>query len=424
MAPNCNKFVFVRDGDGFCGDIAKRAGITTSDFYKWNAGVGDGCQNLWLDTNYCVGLIGNGVVTPSPTQAGIAPNCNKFVLVKEGDGFCDDIARKAGISSADFYKWNSGVGTDCKNLWLDTYYCVGLVGATPTTPPPTTTTTLGNGVTTPTPIQDGMVSSCRKFHFVVSLDTCATLAKQYSITEADFYKWNPAVNSGGTCKSLWLETYVCVALVKMSSFTEPIPRSILVFGAAGHVARPLAAYLARGAIAIKLRLATISPNKEDQLRSAFPSAEIVEANYSDVNSLSAAVDGIEGVFVITPAGMSREPAMTDLVTALKRAGSVVHVTGLMGALPGFSPARIHKNLGPGPLPVEHPIPSPSASSTRAGSRSRNYINSGASFIDNLHLQMKSVPAEKTLIWPAHPRTIHRPQRHRQGRREILSLGQC
>ena len=209
----------------------------------------------------------------------------------------------------------------------------------------------------------------------------------------------------------------------MSSFTKPIPRSILVFGAAGHVARPLAAYLARGALAIKLRLATISPNKEDQLRSAFPSAEIVEDNYSDVNSLSAAVDGIEGVFVITPAGLSREPAMTDLVTALKRAGSVVHVTGLMGALPEFSPGRIHKNLGPGPLPVEHPIPSPSAPSTRAGSRSRNYINSGARFIDNLHLQMKSVPAEKTLIWPAHPRTIHRPQRHRQGRREILSLGQ-
>lgn len=261
MVSNCAKFVFVREGDGYCGDISKGAGISTTDFYAWNTGVGTGCQNLWLDTYYCVGLIGmttttslpamttattttagNGVVTPSPTQAGIAPNCNKFVLVQEGDGFCDDIAKKAGISSADFYKWNSGVGTDCKNLWLDTYYCVGLVGPTPTTPPPTTTTTSGNGVTTPTPIQDGMVSSCRKFHFgefypgpfhyrrirprkgqvansnlfppplVVSLDTCATLAKQYSITEADFYKWNPAVNSGGTCKSLWLETYVCVGL--------------------------------------------------------------------------------------------------------------------------------------------------------------------------------------------------------------------
>lgn len=47
---------------------------------------------------------------------------------------------------------------------------------------------------------------------VVKDDTCATLAKKYSITEANFYKWNPAVNDGGTCKALWLDTYVCVGL--------------------------------------------------------------------------------------------------------------------------------------------------------------------------------------------------------------------
>jgi hypothetical protein len=194
MVSNCAKFVLVKEGDGFCGDIAKRAGITTSDFYKYNAGVGDGCQNLWLDTYYCVGLIGmttttaaptttttrgpttttttpgNGVATPQPTQPGMVSNCARFVLVREGDGFCGDIAKRAGISTADFYAWNSGVGTGCQNLWLDTYYCVGLIGATTpptmTTPPATTsTTTTGNGVATPTPIQDGMVSNCRKFHF-------------------------------------------------------------------------------------------------------------------------------------------------------------------------------------------------------------------------------------------------------------------
>lgn len=145
MAPNCNKFVLVKEGDGFCGDIAKRAGITTSDFYKWNAGVGDGCQNLWLDTYYCIGLIGmtttsgqppattttggptttttttpgNGVATPQPTQPGMVSNCATFVFVKEGDGFCGDIAKRAGISTADFYAWNTGVGTCCQNLWLD-----------------------------------------------------------------------------------------------------------------------------------------------------------------------------------------------------------------------------------------------------------------------------------------------------------------
>ncbi|KAG6355390.1 hypothetical protein INS49_003352 [Diaporthe citri] len=184
----------------------------------------------------------------------------------------------------------------------------------------------------------------------------------------------------------------------MSSFTKPIPKSILIFGAAAHIGRPLATYLSREAPAIKLRLATSSPSKRDQLRSAFPNAEVVEANYNDVDSLSAAVDGIEGVFVITPGGLSEESAMTNLVAALKKAKTVVHVIRLQGVFPEFSQARVPKELGPGTLPFEHPI---AKRILDASGLPVTYINSGASFIDNLHLQIKSVLAKKTLIWPEH-----------------------
>lgn len=184
----------------------------------------------------------------------------------------------------------------------------------------------------------------------------------------------------------------------MCSFTKPIPKSILIFGAAAHIGRPLAAYLSREAPTIKLRLATSSPKKRAQLQSDFPNAEVVDANYQDVGSLSAAVDGIEGVFVITPAGFSEEPGMTNLVTALKGANSVVHVIRFVGVFPEFSQARVPKELIPGSLPYEHPI---AKRILDASGLPVTYINSGASFMDNFHLQIKSVLARKTLIWPEH-----------------------
>lgn len=143
---------------------------------------------------------------------------------------------------------------------------------------------------------------------------------------------------------------------------------------------------------------TSSPSKRDQLRSAFPNADIVDANYNDIDSLSAAVDGIEGVFVITPAGLSEEPAMTNLVTALKKANSVVHIIRLQGVFPEFSQARVPKEVGPGSLPIEHPI---AKRILDASGLPVTYINSGATFMDNFHLQIKSVLAKKTLIWPEH-----------------------
>ena len=71
------------------------------------------------------------------------------------------------------------------------------------------TTTTGSSVTTPTPIEPGMIDGCTAFHLVASGDTCADIAGDAGISPTDFVSWNPGV--GPDCSGLWLGYYVCIA---------------------------------------------------------------------------------------------------------------------------------------------------------------------------------------------------------------------
>lgn len=218
MVSNCNKFHKVVSGDS-CAVLASANGISLDTFYSWNPAVGTSCASLILDYYVCVGVIsqggstttkpGNGVSTPGPVQTGIVSNCNSFHLVVSGDT-CPDIASKAGISLDNFYAWNPAVKSDCTQLLAGDYVCVGIIGGT-TVKPTSTSSKPGNGISTPGPIQTGMIGSCNKFHLVVSGDTCPDLAASNAITLANFYAWNPAVKSD--CTSLIVGDYVCVGIV-------------------------------------------------------------------------------------------------------------------------------------------------------------------------------------------------------------------
>ncbi|KAF5555926.1 hypothetical protein FPHYL_8110 [Fusarium phyllophilum] len=165
---------------------------------------------------------------------------------------------------------------------------------------------------------------------------------------------------------------------------KTIPKSVLIFGAAGHIGQPLAEFLTREAPDIRLSLVTRSPQKQKILQSKFPNARVLAADYEDPSSLAAAVKGIEGVFVISSSGMLETSAMTNLTKVLKEDGSAVHVIRFLRIFPEFNPRRVPADLGPGSLPVEHPI------AKRILDESGllvTYINSGASFIDNLWLQI-------------------------------------
>lgn len=142
-------------------------------------------------------------------------HCNAFHLLVSGDT-CAAIASSAGIAISDFEALNPAVGSDCAGLRLDYYVCTGIVGATtpsPTKSPTTLTTTstsTGNGVTTPTPYESGMVTDYNAFYLVVSGDDCADIAVNVNITLDEFYTWNPT--AGTSCSSVWLGYYVCVGI--------------------------------------------------------------------------------------------------------------------------------------------------------------------------------------------------------------------
>lgn len=136
MMSNCDAFYKVKSGDD-CGKIATDYGITTEQLSKWNTGIGSTCSGLWSDYYICVSAVsvdpkpttttkGNEVATPTPTQSGMVGTCNTFYRVG-GDDTCEIIAKAAGITLANFYDWNKGVGSDCGSLWILYYVCIGVM---------------------------------------------------------------------------------------------------------------------------------------------------------------------------------------------------------------------------------------------------------------------------------------------------------
>jgi hypothetical protein len=228
IVSNCNKFHYVASGVT-CSQILSYQKISLADFAKWNPSVNNDCSGLWAEVNICVGVIGgtpvtttikpstttsagNGIHTPQPTQLGMVTNCNKSHYVASGVT-CSQITSYQKVSLADFVKWNPTVGSDCRGMQAGVNVCVGLIGGNPpstTTQKPTTTPPAGNGIQNPQPIQPGMVTNCKKFHYVAKGVTCQQIISYNKITLANFVKWNNGV--GSNCQTMWAETNVCVGV--------------------------------------------------------------------------------------------------------------------------------------------------------------------------------------------------------------------
>ncbi|KAF2108719.1 hypothetical protein BDV96DRAFT_556005 [Lophiotrema nucula] len=57
MVSNCKKFDYVKKGE-VCDTIVKRnSGLTLTNFYKWNTGVGKNCELLWAETYVCIAIL-------------------------------------------------------------------------------------------------------------------------------------------------------------------------------------------------------------------------------------------------------------------------------------------------------------------------------------------------------------------------------
>lgn len=182
---------------------------------------------------------------------------------------------------------------------------------------------------------------------------------------------------------------------------KPIPRSILIFGAAAHIGRPLAEFIHREDPQARIRLASSNAERAGSLARDFPYAEAVHADYFDQASLESAVDGIEGVFVVTGPGTDERRAMTNLVGALRRAGTVTHILRIVGLQPEANPRRFPDFVRKaGMLPVEHPI---AKAILDESDLPVTYLNCGATFMDNFFRMKEGLSRERKLVW--HDRLI-------------------
>ena len=134
IVDNCDNFHFVVKNKDNCQSIATQHGITLDQFISWNPSAGKTCGGLWADAYCCVHTIvfkptattpANGITTPTPTQPGRVNSCKKFDFVKENEG-CDVVEKRNNVKHADFVKWNTGVGSDCKKMWAKVYVCVSV----------------------------------------------------------------------------------------------------------------------------------------------------------------------------------------------------------------------------------------------------------------------------------------------------------
>ncbi|KAI3543610.1 LysM domain-containing protein [Colletotrichum filicis] len=150
---NCNKWHVVTGGD--CSTVEAEYGLTHAQFLALNPAVSEDClTNFWGGYAYCVGTSdsvtttgGSGVTStsapvstptptngpvaaPSPNQAGNAiATCNKYAQAPSGD-WCSAFIERYGLAAADFYSWNTVLGTNGENcgtsFWGTYWYCIGV----------------------------------------------------------------------------------------------------------------------------------------------------------------------------------------------------------------------------------------------------------------------------------------------------------
>lgn len=112
--------------------------------------------------------------------------------------------------------------------------------------------------------------------------------------------------------------------------------SILVFGAKDHIGSVVARYIHNKSPQVKIRVATHSSSNIAQLNEMFPYAEAVVADLLDKDSLESAMDGMEGVFQISPDVFNEDKLVDNMVSACEKTGTVKHIIRILGTPPGAS----------------------------------------------------------------------------------------
>ncbi|KAK2669839.1 LysM domain superfamily [Fusarium oxysporum f. sp. vasinfectum] len=158
-------------------------------------GLIDTCTSgIWASTWYCVGVPGTpispptktivtttkptGVPKPTQTQEGLIKSCTAFHMAKKGDTYAKIISKFGTFDFDTFYKWNPAASY---------YYYVAVPGTTTIKPSTTTPKPMATrGIKTPSPIQEGLVKNCNKFHQIASTTTCSSIESYYKLPLSQF----------------------------------------------------------------------------------------------------------------------------------------------------------------------------------------------------------------------------------------------
>lgn len=107
---------------------------------------------------------------PTTAPSDTITDCSNWAIVTSADT-CQSLAAANFITLAQFDTYNPSVGSKCV-LVIDDSYCVEENFGIPPISSSTSviSTSTGNGITTPSPIQTGIVGNCNKFYLVKSGD--------------------------------------------------------------------------------------------------------------------------------------------------------------------------------------------------------------------------------------------------------------
>jgi hypothetical protein len=128
------------------------------------------------------------------------------------------------------------------------------------------------------------------------------------------------------------------------SDTKPPLERIAVFGANGHIGRPLAEWITANSATTGLKLVIRNEDHHAALAAAFPHAEICIANYYDLASLESALFGVQGAFIVTPDFLDEQRAMTNFVYAARTNPGLRHVVRLIADPPGMTAEGVPDSL--------------------------------------------------------------------------------
>jgi len=192
---------------------------------------------------------------------------------------------------------------------------------------------------------------------------------------------------------------------KTGSNIKPDLSRIAIFGANGRIGKEVVSALLAKGFQGKCRLIVRTEEKKATLESAFPGQEYAIADYLDTESLVRALDGVDGVFMVTPNRLDEENAMQNFIFAARRkVGAIKHIVRILGDPPGMHWGKVPDVLrnAPGGTAIQHLIAKDILMKSRLPI---TYVNIAAYFMQNLSGPLFSLGLRqhKTLVCPRNRR---------------------